>query len=107
MKPHLPPAAKSLSKKSLWYRINMRLGFGFGLIDSWVFIYSAGSGIMGIGFGIFIVSLFCGKNPNLVHIFIALSVMIAGGVISEKAHRKLILKALEAKEKRLQISNGD
>ena len=59
---------------------------------------------MGIGFGIFIVSLFCGKNPNLVHIFIALSVMVAGGVITEKAHRKLILKAIAEKERSLQVS---
>ncbi len=52
-------------------RMNEAMGFGFGLIDNWVFIYAGGTMLSGIGCGMLITEFLRTRQLRLDSLVIA------------------------------------
>ncbi len=82
----------------LFKKINDLFGFGFGIIDNWIFVYAAGTTICGIGAGMFFVVLVYMRRSLKVNALTVTSVafIVLGTVFANIAHSILKKKAIAA-----------
>jgi hypothetical protein len=75
-------------------QLNKLFGFGFGLIDRWVFVYAASTAINGVGIGMLVMdALRRGRIEIDPLICVALFFAVSGLLSANVAHSALKKKA--------------